>query len=331
MDTPNWKKEGDSQTSPLENKQRKEVEIKKPLRENVIFVGSEMNYDSFWLKMMFIAASYRIAKHNQLFRTADKTTLAYVDNGYVRFEKLTLDYLAQNHNCKIQKITKQADIATLLNEDRENHKLQDVAFFSHGIVGKISLNYDGATAIDFDEKLMKSVSSTAFTRDGRLFSYACRTGVSVEDWKRGFNNESEAAPQNSLAQKLADHFDIEVHAYLRRTFYGDVLRAKAQSAGIASTLKSTRDTRKDDTLIVDLPPEHEALPHPGLADNGSTGIFGYFERGAIGEGTDNYALWRKQGGRVFPTAADSPKGLPTDMRRFVSAKRAKAEAEAKKK
>lgn len=35
-----------------------------------------MNYDSFWLKMMFIAASYRVGKHGQLFRTADRNTLA---------------------------------------------------------------------------------------------------------------------------------------------------------------------------------------------------------------------------------------------------------------
>ena len=48
-----YKKIGTAMTSPVENTTRKEVFIKVPKTENIIFIGSENYYDSFWLKMMF--------------------------------------------------------------------------------------------------------------------------------------------------------------------------------------------------------------------------------------------------------------------------------------
>ena len=129
----------------------------------------------------------------------------------------------------------------------------------------------------------------------------------------GFKSEAEAHPENSLAQKMATYFDIEVHAFLRRSFYGDVIRTKAQSNAISSILKAARETQ--DGMIVDIPPEHEALPHPGLAD--SINPFSSPKR----EGTDNYALWRKGGGLSLPIAADSPAGLPKEMRVFKAVKK----------
>lgn len=216
----------------------------------------------------------------------------------------------------VKKISRQADIATVFNADRENYKLQDVAFFSHGVVGKISLNYDGGTDIDLDAGLLGRLQADAFIDGGRIYSYACRTGVSVEDYTRGFDDEGEAKPEGSLAQKMADHFKVDVHAYLRRTFYGSVLREKSQSDAIVSSLKAARERQGNDLLVVAISAEHEALPHPGLADSGSSGIFGIGATGPIGEGTDNYALWRHGGGRMLPVAADTPKGLPAEMRVF---------------
>lgn len=323
MNTPAWKMKAISRTTPLANKKRKEVVIKKPLRENIVFVGSEMSYDLFWLKMMFISAAYRVAKDGELFRTADKTTLAYVDNGYVRPEKLTLDYLSSKHGCTIKKITRQADITTLLNENRDNCKLQDVAFFSHGVIGSISLNYSGGLAMDFNAAVMGQIRKDAFVNGGKIYSYACRTGISVNNYF-AFNNDAEAKPENSLAQQMADHFNIEVHAFLRRTQYGSVLREKSQSASIASTLKEKRKANQNDSLIVNISSEHEALPHPGLANEGMDNWIR--TSGPKGEGTDNYSLWRKMGGRALPVAADTPKGLSSHMRKYVP----KAWAKAKK-
>ena len=86
-----------------------------------------------------------------------------------------------------------------------------------------------------------------------------------------------------------------------------MLREKSQSKAISSTLKKEREIK--DGQLIDIPPEHEALPHPGLADGWALGS-------PKREGTDNYALWHKEGGLTLPTAANSPTGLPTEMRVF---------------
>lgn len=304
-----WQKLGGSATTPTDQKKRKQQRVKRPKTENIIFVGSEMHYDSFWLKMMFIAAAHHLTTKRGHFRSANKNTIAYVDNGYTRFEKLALDQLAKKKKFEVVKLSRSSDIASCMNKDRDNYKLQDVVFFSHGVVGAITLNYGDDPDIRFDEAVMKSVNAKAFAVGGRIYSYACRTGNSVNNLT-DFTQESEAKPELSLAQKMADHFGKEVHAFLRRTFYGNVLREKSQSDTITSTLKEARKAATGQ--VIDLPPEHEALPHDGLGHTWSS----RFGMGAAGEGTIDYALWRKAGGRTLPSAADTPKGLPTEMRIF---------------
>lgn len=301
-----WSRLGSSTTSPVDNRQRKTVKAKATKTENIIFVGSEQSYDSFWLKMMFIASAYVIGSQGHVFRQAHKKTLAYVDSGYTRFEKLTLDTLADQHGFDIVSLESSSDVVDCLNRDRATYKLQDVAFFSHGVLGKIALNYSGDFDVNFSGSELNRVSAEAFVSDGRIYSYACRTGISVQDLVFAFKSDEEAGMENSLAQKMADRFGVEVHAFLRRTFYGNVLRDRAQSSEIASTLKAAR--KSQDGQLIEISAEHQGLPHPGLAD-------GFFN-GASSEGTDNYALWRKQGGRGLPEAADTPKGLSSGMKLF---------------
>lgn len=296
--------------SSTDNKKRKKVQIKVPQTENIIFIGSEMHYDSFWLKMMFVAAAY--AKIKDL-HYAKKTTVGYVDNGYTRAEKLSIDNLHEQYGFEIVKIASSADIVNLLNRNRDDVKLQDVAFFSHGVVGKIALDYAGEDDVDFGIKNFSSVRKDAFMSTGRIYSYACRTGVSIDDLTFGFKSEVDAHPEDSLAQKMANHFDIEVHAFLRRSHYGEVIRIRSESATISSTLKTARATQEG--AVIDIPPEHEALPHPGLASSWNP------LSSAKREGTVDYALWRKRGGLSLPVAGDSPSGLPTEMRVFTASKK----------
>lgn len=301
-------KKANSTLTPTDNKKRKAVTIKVPKTENIIFIGSEMYYNSFWLKMMFIATAY--VKEKTL-RKADKKTIAYVDEGYTYAEKLTLDYFREKKGFEIVKLASSEDVVKLMNKDRDKFKLQDVAFFSHGVIDQISLNYRGDEDVDFDVNNFAAVKKTAFAANGRLYSYACRTGVSVD--KDSFKTQADAHPENSIAQKMATHFGIEVHAFLMRTYYGGVIRDDAtQSANIKAVLNERRKT--SDGEIIEIPPEHQALPHDGLADKGmKTLLYSY---GAIGEGTNEYALWRKNGGRKLPAAADTPKGLTTQMLTF---------------
>ncbi|WNG43162.1 hypothetical protein F0U60_02895 [Archangium minus] len=283
-------------------------------RENVIFVGSESDYDSFWLKMMFIAAAYVLTCGG--LRSADKKTLAYVDIEYTRYEKLAFDYLKEKAGFNIIKLASSSDIVKHINtrpESMEGGKkvkllLQDVAFFSHGVPGAIKLNFRGPIGtpdIDFSKSELSATRKDAFVPDGRIYSYACRTGVS-KVWE-SFSSDAEAGMEDSLAQMMANHYKVEVHAFLRRSFYGGVLRERSTSSAIAEALKEARKTQEGQ--VIDLPPEHQALPHPGLAD----GLFS----GAVREGTSEYALWRKAGGIQLPGPGESPKGLSAGMHVFT--------------
>ncbi len=299
-----------SVASPIENKKRKEVRIKVPKKENILFIGSENYYNSFWLKMMFVSAAYAMAKDSQRFRKADKLTLAYVDLNYTRAEKLTLDNLQKQLGFEIKKLENSSDLIACLNNDRQNYKLQDVAFFCHGEPKRIALNYWNPREVDLNLDNVTDISKSAFLPNGRLYSFACRTGV----YARGdaFDVEADAKPEKSLAQKLSDHLSIEVHAFLRRTYYGEVLREKSQSDSISSTLKAERESKEGE--IIQIPPEHEALPHPDLSDSILPWKWGPRKEGTVG-----YALWRKGGGRMLPTAAPTPTGLTGEMRVFKPA------------
>ncbi len=323
----NWKKIKSDKSAPAKQKKIVDVVFNPIKKENIIFVGAEESYKTFWTKLMFISAAFAFINKKSLFRAADKYTLAYVDEGYKHSEKLPFEYLKNENNFHLLPIKSPLDIINYLNDGRDCIKVQDMAFFSHGLHSKIILDYAGGYSgkIMFDSDLIEKINVNVFRGNGRVFSYACRTGVSVDDNRRGFEKESDAKPDDSLAQKMADRFDIEVHAYLRRTNYENVIRIgsspeekKTESERIAAILKSELETKKEGQII-QIPPHHEALPHEGQG-NGSSGIFGFGAWGSEKEGTSGYSLWRKGGGRVLPNAAETPIGLPAEMRIFKKRK-----------
>lgn len=306
-----WAKVGDSKTSPNTAVQRKEVRASSPKTENIIFIGSEMSYDSFWWKMMFIDSAYLVASKGQLLRCAHRKTIAFVDDGYTKFEKLPLELL-KGLGYQVVALNGTDDLVACFCKDRDQYKLQDVAFFSHGVIGQIALNYKESTDVTLSHATLAQVPSDVFVADGRIFSYACRTGTGVEDFKFGFKNIAETKPEISLAQKMADHFGVLVFAYMRRTFFRDVLRKPGSSNQISSLMRLWRQDH--DGELAPLPPDHEGLPHPGLADSWMP------MTGPKREWTDNYALWPKHGGFSLPIAHETPAGVPPEMRTYSPSK-----------
>jgi hypothetical protein len=195
---------------------------------------------------------------------------------------------------------------TTINGKHGKLLLQDVSFFSHGKPSNIRLNYDSSPDVDFGLSDVSSASADAFVVDGRIYSYACRTGNNSIN--ESFSSDADAHPETSLAQVMADHFQVEVHAFLTRSDYDGVLRDKSDSATIAGALKKARET--DDGKLIDIPPDYEALPDPAL----TAGVI--FGRGPKKEGTDKYALWRKSGGIQLPKSGTSPSGLTPGLHVF---------------
>lgn len=323
---------GESVAIPKEGKFRQTTDLKHGkelckksecdvIKKNIVFIGSEMHYDSFWWKMMFMAPAIVAATGGASLRKADLTVIAYVAEGYTYLEKLPIDLVAGKYGHKVVALSSSADIVTVMNDlptinngnCTECVKLQDVVFFGHGLPSKIALNYGGyGGEVNLTPEDLASIAANAFVANGAIYSYACRTGNASlydSDWFP-FKSDAEAHPEASLAQQMANRFGVTVHAFLTRTYYGGVLRNPADSQTITSALKTGRVGKEND--VITLSSEHEALPHPGLAESA----------GARKEGSNGFALWRKAGARQMPEGGDTPKGLSRTMREYTPTKSA---------
>lgn len=134
---------------------------------------------------------------------------------------------------------------------------------------------------------LTSLSNNIFTRDGKIFSYDCRTAM------------------GGYGQALADHFNVRVRAFKRRTNYGSVIRERSRHEEIAAQMKEAR--KGHEGARISLPPNHEAYPHRGLS-NGT-----WYSAGGRAEGIHDYALWRLNGARALPVSGDTPKDQPAGI------------------
>ena len=318
--TDNWELIGQSSTSPRSNTNRVVVSTRVPKTENIIFIGSEFEYNNFWLKNMFIAAAYPFIKNRNKFRECDKVTIAYVDYGYTRIEKLAIEGLKNEikftDNVTFIALKTKSKIIELLNADRENYKIKDLAFFCHGLNGKITLNYSGRPNIDLTNSDINAISNTSFLSSARASSYACRTGMSDNLTLRAqgsFDSISEADPDNSFAQLFANRHNIDFYAFHKRTLYSNILNPKGDAEKISEDLRKKRTISSSDVIpILEI---YEALVHAELGENYKN-MWGWVPRGAVSEGTNGYSLWRKGGGLKTPVAANTPIGLPATMTKF---------------
>lgn len=285
--------------------------------ENIIVLGSEENYNSFWWRMMFMAPGVGLAQGSLTvprWMIAEKTTVLYVPNGYTRHERLPLDRL-RDAGIGIVRINALSDLVDYINtrtQDGIEHLILRLVLICHGLPGKFALNYWASPTIDLTTRNLINLSAAAFCPHARVYSYACRTGVWRD--KESFASLAEAEPQNSLAQRLANHLGLPVHAFYTRTLFRECLRAPADSDGIAAAVKAGRVGRAGQ--VINISDEHEALPHPGQGASRFDRALGF---GQEAEGTSEYTLWRKQAGRHMPVAAASPTGLPTNMHVFEPA------------
>ncbi|SJN21286.1 hypothetical protein [Psychrobacter sp. JB385] len=319
--TDNWQELGKSSTSPRSSTNRAVVSTRVPKKENIIFIGSEFEYNNFWLKNMFIAAAYPFVKNRNKFRQCDKVTIAYVDYGYTRLEKLAIEGLKNEisftTNIRFVALKTKSEAINVLNEDRGNYKIQDLAFFCHGLNGKITLNYSGRPNIDLTSSDINRINNNNFLSSAIANSYACRTGMSDSLTLRtqgSFNSINEADSSNSFAQLFANKHNIDFYAFYKRTLYSNILNPKSDANKISEDLRNKRATNKDN--IISILENYEALTHTDLGESYKN-IWGLAPRGAVAEGTNGYSLWRKGGGLRMPIAAETPTGLPTSMTKFT--------------
>lgn len=300
-----WRRVGESKLTPTDKKERSEVKIKVVKKENIIVIGSEEHYRSFILKMMFMAAATH--KLNFGMRAADNTIVACANVGYTSFELGVLESYRNKYGCEIKLVNSQSDLFTLLNRERDNVKIQDIYFYSHGLPNRIAVNFNSKPKIDISVGNLTQMRPDIFVKDGILHSFACRTGVDAQPYTpiNSYDKDSDASPRTSLAMKMAQYFNITVKAFLTRTSYSGVVRDPNLDKPLEEELNILRK-RVEGAIYSLHNGEYEALPHQGL----STGFKGWLS------GVNGYALWRKQGGRGSPISGTTPKGLSHGAKQF---------------
>ncbi|MDO5642722.1 MAG: hypothetical protein Q4G26_10115 [Paracoccus sp. (in: a-proteobacteria)] len=248
-------------------------------KENIILIGSELEYDSFWLKMMFMSCGIGVGRgllSPPGYSAADKTTILYATAGYVRHELLAVEYVRTIRGHDLIRIAAPSTVTNHMRNrvrDGQTYKINNLVIFSHGTPGTIRLEYP-RTSGDLAYSHFASVPADVFCPTGHIISYACNTAYS-------------STVGGSLAHRLASHFGVTIKAFDGLTNYGNCLRSRIESDSIVSALNENKGSSGGG--VVNISDDHEALPHPGL------GGFGAWR-----EGTRNYALWRKDAARALP-------------------------------
>ncbi|MDO7928401.1 PAAR domain-containing protein [Pseudomonas sp. KFB-139] len=107
-------------------------------------------------------------------------------------------------------------------KDRNQSPIEHLSLFSHGVPQRIAFGYQLVEdpQMSLDVLNYKDISVLAFSSAAQIDSYACRTGMGnlseyrIEDGIQFFPQTNE-----SLAQLLADHLQIKVRAFIRRSDY----------------------------------------------------------------------------------------------------------------
>jgi len=146
--------------------------------ENIIVIGSEFLYNSFWWKMIFMACGYAVAKGSIIppgySSNIDLTTVLIVDYGYSEVELQRIkDGITTLPNRELVMLKEQEQLENfLLTREKNNnfYKIKNIIVFSHGVPHTIDLNYKYKPNIPLtiNEYLVNKLSHKLFA-DSAIF------------------------------------------------------------------------------------------------------------------------------------------------------------------
>lgn len=190
--------------------------------EYIAVVGSQ--YDNTVAnKLSFVGQAVRYLRKYQEQSGSNLSTLLIFNREYSPKQLELIEKSAKTYNFEIKCIKSCDDLFTYLNEgqNRNNLPVKQLSIFSHGLPGNLAFGYelDDASKMSVNLNNFKQINADIFSSQGRIDSYACRTGMGRLDGHSDV--EFDPQPENSLAQKMANYFSIPVGAYIVRSSYED--------------------------------------------------------------------------------------------------------------
>lgn len=283
--------------------------------EVILIVGTEQHSKDYGEALMFPAQAVREVREN--FLSYPHLTIIIFTDGYtpLSLDIIKRDAKSWNPTLYFKKINSTSELIKYINEgdstvNRTIIKVDTIKIFSHGYPLSLEFGLDGSneSSQSFGIDDITKLQINAFKTNPSIYSYACRTGnsdtrpeasIATRFYTYTYDHEDLkfVKPENSLAQKLSDHIDAKVFAFIRRSEYGPTWNDLKDTSGYGKT-RMTIESEDANGLGSVLNPKN----------------FG--QRNHYDE-----ILWNPKGALKPPTSGDSPRGLPKGIYLFEKNKR----------
>ncbi|MFS2157495.1 PAAR domain-containing protein [Pseudomonas sp. Pseusp122] len=197
---------------------------KEPLTPELIAVAGSQHDNGSGNKMMFIAQAVRELAEFRSDKPGLTRTLVVFAPSYNDAMLSAARASADHYDAAFITVGNAQELIHYLNQgkDRKQSPIEHLSLFSHGVPQRIAFGYQLAEdqELSLDVLNYEQLSALAFAGSAQIDSYACRTGMgnvhdlAIEGLFQFFSQTDE-----SLAQLLADHLQIKVRAFIRRSDY----------------------------------------------------------------------------------------------------------------
>ncbi|MCK2094539.1 PAAR domain-containing protein [Thauera aromatica] len=195
-----------------------------PLTPELIAVAGSQHDNSSGNKMMFIGQAVRELAEFKRSKPALARTLVVFTPSYNDAMLSAARSSADAYGAGFVGVANIQDLIDYLNQgkDRKQSPIDHLSLFSHGIPHQVAFGYQLAESFQMSLNVLSydKISPLVFSSTAQIDSYACRTGMGNRS-EFPIEDAIQFLPQTneSLAQLLADHLQVRVRAFIRRSDY----------------------------------------------------------------------------------------------------------------
>jgi hypothetical protein len=145
------------------------------------------------------------------------------------------DVVERRYKAKYQELDSIAHLLDFINSRiAEKREIKQLDLFAHGLVGTIEFGYELAKAASYRmrDTQAQMLDPEAFDLRGKIYSYACRTGLGI-DADVYVSEGEDPLYEQSLAQLIANTAQTPVWAFARRSNYDQTYGSSEDRSGLA--------------------------------------------------------------------------------------------------
>jgi uncharacterized Zn-binding protein involved in type VI secretion len=197
---------------------------KEPLTPELIAVAGSQHDSGSGNKMMFIGQAVRELAEFKRNKPDLKRTLVVFTPAYSPAMLSAARVSADAYGAGFIAVSSVQGLIDYLNngQNRKQSPIEHLSLFSHGVPQRVAFGYQLAedASMSLDVLSYKNLSPLSFLGTAQIDSYACRTGMgnrpdlTIEEGIQFFPQTNE-----SLAQLLANHLQVKIRAFVRRSDY----------------------------------------------------------------------------------------------------------------